>query len=321
MSDRNWGSLPAPTRRRLISVAYGALGLSVLWMLYWWGYLGPSEVHQQSKPTERHCEQTQSADHNAPKVSQRTVVIVCFDEGAGDHGTQAANQNQDAPKAIKPLSRMVARRIISDPIALFTVFLAIFTWRLIVVGRDQHQAAMDAIDVAKVNAGVASLNGKTAEQAVRLAGDTAKRQLRAYLYVMNNATPEFNGEGVLEGHFLLKNAGQTPALRVRTANAMSIGKLPFEGDPPPIDASILKGGAPLAPGAVFRLICRIPEPPPENWREALRKRTRAVCMYGEIRYLDVFGDEHVTTYRAMYSGPIADGIDEIIWCENGNEAT
>ncbi len=159
------------------------------------------------------------------------------------------------------------------------------------------------------------------ERTVRHAERSSKRELRAYLYVMSNETPKFDGEGLLEGHFLLKNAGQTPALKVRTANAMSIGKLPFEGDPPPIDESIFEGGAPLAPGAVFRLICRIPESPPENWRDALKKRTRAVCMYGEIRYLDVFGEEHITTYRAMYSGPIAEGVDEIIWCQNGNEAT
>lgn len=164
-------------------------------------------------------------------------------------------------------------------------------------------------------------SAKTADDTYKAMRDGERRQLRAYLYVMNNTTPSFEGDGILEGRFLLKNAGQTPALRVRSANAMCVGRLPFESDPPAISEEWFKGGGVLAPGATMRLICRISEPPPPKWRDALVKKSHAVCMYGEIRYEDIFGEEHITKYRAMYSGPVSEGLDEILWCREGNEAT
>lgn len=148
MPSRDWRAYLAAARDRLVSLAWIVGFLAVVGALYWWGYRGPSEVHRQNQGAKTECSYAQPSEKNAHKLAKRTLVVVCLNERASNATQDAANADQDPPKDIGPLSRFVARKIVSDPIAIFTAVLALLTWRLIVVGRYQHRVAIDAADAA-----------------------------------------------------------------------------------------------------------------------------------------------------------------------------
>lgn len=118
--------------------------------LYAWGY-GVPPLNSQSKHhnPETECHYANDAAYKAKLAPQQPAVVICFQSHS-----QVAENGSDAgdgqpPNSAVPLSRYVARKIVSDPITLFTIILALFTWRLIVVGRDQHRAAMGGITLAR----------------------------------------------------------------------------------------------------------------------------------------------------------------------------
>jgi hypothetical protein len=190
---------------------------------------------------------------------------------------------------------------------LSTIFIAIFNGILVYVTY-RLVTSTDKLWVA-------------GEQQLKLSRGTAERQLRAYLYVVSNTTPDIDGDGPLEGRFLMKNGGQTPAYDVKSVCSATFGRYPFEGEPPPLPEEKFKGGTVLVPGGVVLLSHTYPGQPTETWKKALKEGNQRFVMYGEIRYNDVFGESHVTKYRAMYGGPDSTRLDQIIWCEDGNTAT
>jgi len=144
-----WGYVATAGIKALLGLPW-VLGFAVvLGVLYWWGYLGPSEAKPEPHRAEAQCQYPQHPKGGAKALKNTPTVIVCFNGGPNAGAAKAAKDDEAPPKQIGPLSRYVARRVLADPVALFTVVLALFTWRLIVVGRDQHKAAMGALDLAR----------------------------------------------------------------------------------------------------------------------------------------------------------------------------
>lgn len=148
MPDSDGRAHAADTRSRLIEAAWVCGFLAVLVGLYWWGYGGPLEAKPEHHRTETRCQYAEQPKAKTKGSPSTPGVVVCFKDDTAGNADKADPGDQEPPKEAVPLSRFVARRVISDPVALFTVVLALFTWRLIVVGRRQHEAAMGALKLA-----------------------------------------------------------------------------------------------------------------------------------------------------------------------------
>jgi|GEM_PF-6715650 len=159
-----WGYIAAAGIDAVKPVLWALGAAAFLALLYWWGYLGPNESSADHQQPERQCEYAQGP-HGAPGASTpRPDVIVCFKANSNSVADEANGSDGTSPKAPSPLSRYVARHILSEPITAFTLVLAFLTWRLIVVGRDQHTAAVAALvetrkaaDAAKISADATAL--------------------------------------------------------------------------------------------------------------------------------------------------------------------
>jgi hypothetical protein len=143
MFDSNRPLLSEASRGRLIAAAWVAGFLAVLGALYLWGCLGPRPAQSPHHAAEAHCQYAQQPRTKASRAPRPPLVIFCFQANAEDGASDA---DRNAPTSAVPLSQFVARKIVSDPVALFAVVLSLLTWRLIVVGRDQHNRLQESLD-------------------------------------------------------------------------------------------------------------------------------------------------------------------------------
>jgi len=182
--------------------------------------------------------------------------------------------------------------------AIATVFLAIITWRLVVLGREQ--------------------------------GATTRAQLRAYVFVSeakihNMVAGEGDGE-IPVAQFTIKNTGQTPAYNLVNVSGFAIAEFPITSIPNMVitDSHFPPelSRTPLGPGD--HQISRV------HGKYGMTLQHKALLAsgkniafaYGEIRYVDAFKRPQVTRYRFMIGGPV--GVSQhgaMAVCGEGNEAT
>lgn len=67
--------------------------------------------------------------------------------------------------------------------------------------------------------------------------------------------------------------------------------------------------------------CKATTPITQAWVNAVTSGTHMIVMYGEIRYDDVFGEPHITRYRANFGGELCITNECVLWHDEGNEAT
>ena len=146
-------------------------------------------------------------------------------------------------------------------------------------------------------------------EANKIARETAKRQLRAYLGVANGTIRRTDlGEGPVV-ILAIKNFGQTPARDVQhvmycgscpVGNEEKFFTLPFLEHTPEID---LGAGQALFPRYFVGSL---------EWsmlRDKVTSKTATFYVWGEILYRDVFGDSHRTQYRLSVGVKDADSIE------------
>jgi hypothetical protein len=166
----------------------------------------------------------------------------------------------------------------------------------------------------------------------------AIRQLRAYVFIETAQICAADVDGkiiqppalIAEGTrpvsaILFKNFGQTPA-RGFTFHGAGIALAAWPFDPtnwtpatPPTGSTVET----LGPGATRKKFDIPPEAVPVlNARiiEDLRKGDRAIFVYGEVRYRDVFGLRRYTKYRLFIGGPTGLRGTSLAAHDEGNEA-
>ena len=210
---------------------YAAAGIAPLWVigsvgalavLYWWGFCQSPEPSADHQNPKTHCQYTYAAQNSAAGAVPRVVSATCLYSDAGIGAEEAKNGEDEPPKAAVPLSQYVARKVVSDPITLFTLVLALFTWRLIKVGRDQHEAAMGALNLARDEF-----------------NSTHRPRLRVRNIFLGGPQPfqssAFSHGNLVSGQFYVANIGDMPAHIVEShceflwnVNSLPM-KRPYEG--------------------------------------------------------------------------------------------
>jgi len=151
--------------------------------------------------------------------------------------------------------------------------------------------------------------------------DTSKRQLRAYVNVLQGKV--FNPYDPPNRIFRIdiKNFGQTPAHDVSIVYQCIIREFPLDKTKPLNEITNLEHGfySVLAPSCIYRQ--DILAPVNAEWVETkLADGTAAIYCFGEVKYRDAFNDNHITTFRYMCRGEgIANG--DVSPCEDGSKAT
>ena len=158
------------------------------------------------------------------------------------------------------------------------------------------------------------------KQLVGGAEDTAKRQLRAYVFV-GEAEIIHAGTNMVEAAIKIKNFGQTPAYDVTISTAAQAFNIPgdiaFAPTPVGPDSSRFVFG----PGAEGRhsipLHTLIGEP---EAMSGLKAGEGALYVYGEIRYRDTFRRQVGTRFRFVIGGTVGWPSDNrMVVCQEGNE--
>jgi hypothetical protein len=213
---------------------------------------------------------------------------------------------------------------ITGVLAFFTGALWLATYRL---ARDAKEAAArQAIDmqnslrIANESVWAELDSAGSAKRAANIMADTAKRQLRAYIF--EHADTD-NTKQCPEGWVVdveIRNAGQTPAYDVRCASTLRplIDPLPkdFEFNPPVFDEGmfVVNPGIPRANSVKTEFMV------PSD-RTAVGNGDKVLYLWGRIEYVDVFERPHFAEYRLRFQVEVrGDNIfGQWVYCAQGND--
>jgi hypothetical protein len=160
---------------------------------------------------------------------------------------------------------------------------------------------------------------KATRDSVDLAAETAQRQLRAYVTIIDVKILFFGLEYKPNIRIVYKNSGMTPAYKVK-----NLARYPI-GEPGKINFSL--GGRShqrrfdLGPGQEMATTALIDLARWNPARHEIATGKQAAFAFGEIEYLDAFGAPHYTRYRYRTRFD-DDGIKDsaLIPCDEGNES-
>jgi hypothetical protein len=185
----------------------------------------------------------------------------------------------------------------------------------------QVKVAQCSVDVAVQGVQSNLLSLETAKESLRLASDTAQRQLRAY-FCVDTARLEFQDDDTISATVRLSNFGQTPAYTVRHWMAIQIAEYPLAHSlREPLDHSDLYTAVVPPSGGSTAVLAQTGTSPSRT----LGSRSRTVYVYGKASYIDVFSQPRTTIYRLVFGGHdrpvIVDSIGMLTPDTAGNEAT
>lgn len=204
-------------------------------------------------------------------------------------------------------------------VALFTGFLTIVTWRLVVSTNKLWEAGERQLKVGQASVDAAVLS-------YQVAATTAERQLRAYVGVQSIYFRTLNDQTaavVVE----ITNFGQTPAHNFDTSLRLLLRphplQIPIAAVLTPMQPDKEHGSFSLMPGAKSIVICEIGMTNVvglNNPTDTLRRGDWALYLNGSIFYRDIFGFDHVTHVRQRARGARMDSNSPFIIAEDGNES-
>ena len=168
---------------------------------------------------------------------------------------------------------------------------------------------------------------KAAQDSVRVAQDTAKRQLRAYLVAQNFRLTGFVADQVPMLTFRLKNTGQTPASELRERYEIFYRSGPFhEMESQPVRFSRpykpSRRGTIIGAGEAITYRCVFDAAVTAENVEDVRNGKFVMFVAGAFSYRDTFGRRRILTMH-MVLPPFRlkdDGRGRLGSCERGNKA-
>jgi hypothetical protein len=202
----------------------------------------------------------------------------------------------DTPENIKQRDEDKAkqdRRLADYTEFLFfaTMFLGIATAGLVVVAYCQMRESRQSIDATVKLARAAVEHADHADRAIKVSEDTAKRQLRAYVFVVSGDI-SWGGSEAPFVTIIARNYGMTPAYAVEMSAMFEEVDIGMELIFPDFGNHSTARVGVVAPRSQFKQI-QVFEKPRRRVGDATPRR---VLAWGEIRYKDAFGDPQWSRY-------------------------
>jgi hypothetical protein len=158
-----------------------------------------------------------------------------------------------------------------------------------------------------------------AEASVVVASDTAKKQLRAYVYVDEITVENIDDPTNAYAKIMIKNGGQTPAYELRNKTGRVIRLVNDDSDFPMIGPVETGSKSVMNPTGISKI--RVDLDYSNDVISAIQDGRVILFLFGRIIYRDAFGDEQESCFRCMYSGLHRDPKGGMTFCSEGNEAT
>jgi hypothetical protein len=134
--------------------------------------------------------------------------------------------------------------------------------------------------------------------------ENGRRQLRAYVFP-DQANLIWQGAArPMTAEIVIKNSGQTPAYRLSTATVAIAREFPLQGDvqvPPMPDTHTV-----VPPNGSYALSVVLAQSLTGDQLKSIQKGTQAIYAFGEVSYVDAFGECRMTQYKFYYTGTGAD---------------
>jgi hypothetical protein len=228
---------------------------------------------------------------------------------------QQATTEQPA-QTVWPVS--VIDRTINDPVALFTLALVVSTillWRATLrLARGARESANEQRDKMERSIEAAGRAADAAVDQARIADDTAKRELRAYLCLQPVRMDEIlPGTQPVRIVFPLENTGATPANRFIIHWAWQV----TAEEPTCEFFSNTLAQYPLTENRDHSIGPRQLKDIPNTislsspWREQVLNGQSKLYVLGQIRYVDVFGSERVTEFFYCYTTDLPNRLGQV----------
>lgn len=226
-------------------------------------------------------------NETTPQKELSAPYTVIESKRVEQESTAATNKNENKKEC------EFINRLVSDPMYLLTFFLAVATFGL---WRSTHLLVTGA-------------------------ENTAKRQLRAYVFVsLADGEKLFLDENeCLSAPLIVKNYGQTPAYNLKCSVFIGPYKLPLNEtlDPPQYANGSI--GC-LAQNQVFRQYPTLLRKFTQTETDGIVSGEYGIYVWGYLEYTDIFKSTQKVQFRmASSGGDFARG--ELAYCNEGNEAT
>lgn len=271
-------------------------------------------AEEKSQPSEPQA-QTQPQTHQQPAiVSDVTILRSLFNEAVKIFTAEkAANEDTERRKERREQDDLYAQNVM----AAASIMIAVFTFIQIIVGGITLYFLWRTFTENRRTANAAIKAAEAAEKSVEVTSDTAERQLRAYV-TMKNCIVEFENNRIIKIKIVVKNTGQTPALKIHCVNKIRVG-LPesfnITADLEPDINTVAAGD--LGAGIEFTNDYSIGPIDHEVWN-GVQNRSVPVFVWGEYRYWDIFKRERRYTRYRMTLHPTD---NELSPYPGGNEIT
>jgi hypothetical protein len=260
----------------------------------------PSRVLSQQPPSPsqppENSEQRSPAEHktsnNAEYPSSQTPFILDFLSASGLQKISAYCANKPDKDPDKWLhEQFICDVHITDvAIAIFTGLLVLVTIPLTLVGLCQS----------------------------RIASKTAKRQLRAYVFISDSEISDIMSDQKLTAKIVVKNFGQTPAYNVDASIGAATGPFPLINELPPAVTNTKNIN--IGPGGGITLNYDGDGPAAIEWRPHFTQKIGAVYVYGTIKYRDAFRAKRFTDFRLYKGGDAGISGPKLYFSTDDNKA-
>lgn len=197
---------------------------------------------------------------------------------------------------------------------------------------EQAKRVSEQLSETRKMAVAAQESAEAAKRAVDVAADTATKQLRPYVYIVDEkvsvSVVHAGSIGSVKAFpsdrapvsFSIKNFGQTPAKRVRLRARTSIGEHWTDGGPMDLDASAVIHRADMPPGFERPILGHAANGITDVY-QSLVTGTRTIFFDGLIEYEDAGGRRYQTSFRRACTGQDAIHQGTFFITPEGNEAT
>ncbi len=138
---------------------------------------------------------------------------------------------------------------------------------------------------------------------VQVSDETARRQLRAYVFVDSAELLNFRFRPRVlpEARIVMRNSGQTPAYEFTSVVSMTAGQYPPRSEFPSLPDGFTEKDV-IGPHSNVISFPKLSEMLTEEQEDATAEGSGAIWVFGEIRYKDTFGVQRYTRFRYIFGG-------------------
>jgi hypothetical protein len=139
---------------------------------------------------------------------------------------------------------------------------------------------------------------------VKGADKNAERQLRAYIFSEETTLSDIEAGKHPSALINVKNSGLTPGTDVTAWAGITVAEFPLKTELTQATEEFMKTASrrTVSPGGTFKLDTKWGQPLADFHLSLMKDGAAAIFIWGEINYLDVFGEKRVCGFRMYYGG-------------------